>query len=416
MSESDKRAKDLASVLEISRSMAATVDLDSLLALIIDRAMELLDAERASLFLFDRGTNELYSRVAAGTKEIRFPADRGIAGAAVKNGQTLNVPDAYADERFNPEIDRTTGFRTRNILTIPLRDYEGALVGVLQVLNKRGGGFQAYDIELAETLAAQAGVVLQRATLISHYLEKKNMERAMELAREIQQALFPQSSPAVCGFDIAGCCRPADATGGDAYDFMPLPGGRWMIVVADATGHGVGPAMVIAETRAMLRAVSLHDSNVPKILATVNNLLSQDLSDSRFVTCFFGMLDPLARRLAFASAGHGPILFYRRGTDSFQQLSATGIPLGIMGEMDYEAVETWEMEAGDIAIITTDGYFEAVNADSEAFGVDRMLELIRRDRDRPAAEIIANLTEAVTGFARGMPQADDLTAVVIRRR
>ena len=307
--EAGKRLDDLNKVLAISRSMVAATELDSLLRLIIDRGMELLDAERASLFLYEPQREELFSRIAAGEDEIRFPADRGIAGAAVKTGRTINVPDAYADGRFNPDIDRVTGFRTRNILAVPLRDYEGKLVGVLQVLNKRAGAFQDYDITLAETLAAQAGVAIQRATLIEHYLEKQRLERAMQLAREIQQGLFPRGAPAVCGFDIAGFCEPADATGGDTYDFMPLPGGQWVLFVADATGHGIGPALVIAETRAMLRAVSLQGPDVSAVLRIVNNLLIADLNAESFVTCFLGLLDPFARRLVYASAGHGPILF-----------------------------------------------------------------------------------------------------------
>ena len=168
--EKDNELADLRKVLKISRAMAAMVDLDSLLGLIIVRAMELLDAERATLFLYEEQTDELVSRIAAEEDEIRCPADRGLAGAAAKSGKTVNVADAYADERFNPEIDRQTGFHTRNILSVPLHDYEGSLVGVLQVLNKRRGAFDDYDITLAETLAAQAGVAVQRARLIDLYV------------------------------------------------------------------------------------------------------------------------------------------------------------------------------------------------------------------------------------------------------
>ena len=414
--DAEKQLHDLAKVLDISRAMMATVDLDSLLNLILQRSMELLDAERASLFLYDQPRNELYSRIAAGTDEIRFPADRGIAGACIRTGQTINVPDAYADGRFNQEIDRATGFRTRNILAVPLRDYQGELVGVLQVLNKRRGGFGEYDVQLAETLAAQAGVVVQRAALIEHYLAKQQMERAMQIARDIQRALLPQEAPAVCGFDIAGFCQPADQTGGDTFDFMPLPDGRWMLVVADATGHGIGPALVIAETRAMLRAVSLHDAEVTRVLQTVNDLLTADLAECRFVTCFFGLLDPLADCLHFGSAGHGPLIFHDRQADTFRQLPATGLPLGLMVQADYGEVICHHFGRGDLAVITTDGFFEAANAAGQQFGVSRLLELLRRDRDLPSKQIIANLHHAVSDFTAGQAQADDLTAVVIRRK
>jgi len=412
----EKKVHDIQKVLEISRSLAAANDLDSLLTLIIERSMELLDAERATLFLYEPENNELVSHIAAGVDEIRVPADRGISGATVKSGSTINVPDVYAYRRFNPQVDRTTGFRTRSILSVPLWDYEASLVGVLQAVNKRGGPFGEYDITLAETLAAQAGVAIQRARLIGHYIEKQQMERAMQIARDIQQGLLPNSAPQIDGFDVAGFSAPADATGGDTYDFLPLPNGRWMIIVADASGHGVGPALVIAETRAMLRAVCLQQPDISAVLQIVNRLLIADLHEARFVTCFFALLDPPAGRMTFASAGHGPMIFYDRKADEFRQVAATTLPLGVMEQMSFDRTISHEFSSGDFAVIMTDGFFEAVNDAGDQFGIERMIKRFRRDRDLPAAEMIAGLHKAVTEFTGRSAQADDLTAIVIRRR
>ena len=248
MKTSRGKTASLLKVLEISRALGASVDLESLLGLIVRRGMELLDSERATVFIYDKPANELYSRIAAGEGEIRAPADRGIAGATVLNNATINVPDAYADSRFNPEVDRKTGFRTRNILSLPLRDHEGELVGVLQVLNRRGGPFDDEDVWLGETLAAQAGVVLQRAILIDHYVRKQQMERDMGIAREIQQGLLPSRMPSIDGFDIAGFTSPADETGGDVFDFMQLDDGRWMVIVADASGRRATAAATTSRT------------------------------------------------------------------------------------------------------------------------------------------------------------------------
>ena len=409
---------DLHKVLEITRAMAASEDLDALLSLIVERDMELLDAERATVFLYDDDADELVSRIAHGEKEIRIPAAAGIAGAAAAGGEAVSVPDAYADARFNPDVDRRTGFRTRNILAIPMRGYDSRLVGVLQVLNKRRGEFDTGDLDLAETMAAQAGVAIQRANLIEHYLEKQQMERAMAIARQIQQALLPQEAPAIDGYDVAGFSRPADETGGDTYDFLELPDGRWMFTVADATGHGVGPALVIAETRAMLRAICVQSdgsADVGDVLGTTNNLLQWDLTDGRFVTCFLGLLDPRRDELVYGSAGHGPLLFYARDADEFQKVPATGIPLGVLEGMDFSITETRYLAAGDLAVIITDGFFEAANPDGEEFGIPRIVELLRDARDLTAAEMIQRLVTAVTNFTASQPQADDLTAVVVKK-
>jgi len=413
--DSNQRAADLAKVLDITRSMAATEDLDGLLQLIVDRAMELLDAERATIFLYDGGTDELVSRIAAGADEIRIPADTGLAGAVVQAGKVVNVTDAYADGRFNRDVDRRTGFRTRNILSVPMWDYHGSMVGVLQALNKRRGAFGLDDIELAEILAAQAGVAIQRANLIEHFLVKQQMERAMAIAQEIQQGLLPTDAPAIEGFDVAGFSKSADQTGGDTYDFMPLPDGRWMFAVADATGHGIGPALIIAETRAMLRAICLSGADVPAVLRTANDLLSRDLDGGRFVTCFFGLLDPAGRHLTYASAGHGPLLFYDAGRDEFDVVGATSIPLGIMAEVAYDEILSVAMSSGDLAVILTDGFIEACDDSGEQFGVDRICRALKSSRGASAAEMIQQLHREVVSFTGGRPQADDLTAVVIRK-
>lgn len=151
MAGNEKALNDLHEVLAVTRAMVVTSELDDLLELIIARTLDLLEVERATLFLHDRERNELVSRIATGVKELRVPADRGICGQTVLSNSTIVVPDAYADSRFNQEIDRQTGFRTRNIMSVPLRDYSGGLEGVLQVLNKKTGDFTDYDVTLAET-------------------------------------------------------------------------------------------------------------------------------------------------------------------------------------------------------------------------------------------------------------------------
>ena len=140
------------------------------------------------------------------------------------------------------------------------------------------------------------------------------MERAMQIARDIQRGLLPKEPPEIPGYDVAGLSDPADETGGDTFDFIHLPSGQWAFVIADATGHGIGPALVIAETRAMLRACAHHSkadsASVTQILNTVNYLLAHDLGGGNFVTCFMGIFDPESNEMTYASAGHGPMIFY----------------------------------------------------------------------------------------------------------
>ncbi|MBN2446924.1 MAG: GAF domain-containing protein, partial [Phycisphaerae bacterium] len=287
-----QRNARLMRILEVTRGMAATMDLDVLLTMIIGAACDVLDCERATIFLYDADSSELYARVATGCDEIRFPATAGIAGTVAQERCVVNVPDAYADERFNRNVDKETGFRTRNLLTLPLENLEGELIGVLQTLNKLHGPFDNEDEELAQTLGAQAGVALHRGVLLEEYAEKQRLARDLDIARTIQQAYLPKENPVVEGYEIAGWNRSADETGGDCYDFFKLPDGRLAIFLADATGHGIAAALVIAQCRSLIRALLTVTQDLVAVASRVNNLLADDITEGRFVTAFLGVLDP----------------------------------------------------------------------------------------------------------------------------
>ncbi len=414
--DTEEQLADMKGVLEVARQLGATVDLRTMLTHIQQASRKVMECERASVFLYDAKTDELYSYVATGVEEIRFSARRGIAGAAVQGRQPINVPDAYADDRFNREVDQQTGFRTRNILSLPLVGLDDAVVGVLQMLNKARGSFSTWDEQLAATLAAQAGAAIQRQMLLEQYAEKQKLERDLDIARRIQQELLPDASPTLKGFDIAGWNKPADQTGGDAFDFMPLDGGRLAITIADATGHGIGPALVIAECRALLRATALSSNDPAEVIVRVNDLLVEDLPADRFVTCFFGLLDPTEATLRFSSGGHGPLLLFRAADEQIAELHATGLPLGIMPDMTCEPADPIVFRPGDMMVLVTDGFFEWMGPDGEEqFGVGRIVDLIRRNKTQPAATLIETLYQEVVRFGAGTAQADDLTAVIIKK-
>lgn len=378
-------------------------------------SLTVLGCERATVFLYDSKTNELYSSVATGVDEIRFSADQGIAGEAVRTGEVIHVPDAYSDERFNPEIDRKTGFRTRNMITIPLVGIDSTIVGVLQVLNKTDGQFDAWDHELVRTFGAQVGVALQRQLLLEHYAEKQRIEHDLSIARDIQQGLIPSKSAQVAGFEVAGWNKPADETGGDCYDYFEREDGSLAVAIADATGHGIGPALVIAECRALFRATMSLSSDLREVTARVNDLLCEDLPDDRFVTAFFGLLDPDRQSLSYLSGGHGPLFKYARESDTIEELPANGFPLGIMPGADWPEPEVFSMAPGDLFVVVTDGFFECQNSERRQLGTERLTDIIRSLRDRPCCEIISGMHEAVLQWVEGQPQDDDLTALVIRK-
>jgi len=246
--------------------------------------------------------------------------------------------------------------------------------------------------------------------------ELSQINHDLDIARSIQQDLLPAKPPRLDHFDIAGWNQPANQTGGDYFDWQLLPNGQLAISVGDATGHGIGPALVSALCRAYARASFLNGNGHDHVLDRLNGLLANDLADDRFVTFAVVFLDPVSSEVKVLSAGHGPILWYQRATNNLENFEAQGIPLGMIAGVPYEDSRVKSLNAGDMLVLVTDGFNEWQNPQKEEFGLERLKQTIRDARDCPAEEVISRLYKAVKDFSRGTEQADDLTAVVLKRK
>jgi len=246
--------------------------------------------------------------------------------------------------------------------------------------------------------------------------ELRENKEQFRVAREIQQRLFPKSAPALEGFDIAGATYPAEATGGDYFDYLPMLGDRLGIIVGDVTGHGVGPALLMAETRAYLRILAGRREDVGEILTRANGVLAEDVGNERFVTLFLARLDPRARTLAYASAGHPAGYILDPAGRVSQTLPRTGVPLGIRPDTIYVSSPEMALKSGDLILLSTDGIEETMSPENVLFGTERMLDVVRANQKKSSAEIVQALYEAVRQFSRGTPQTDDVTTIVLKAR
>jgi serine phosphatase RsbU (regulator of sigma subunit) len=236
----------------------------------------------------------------------------------------------------------------------------------------------------------------------------------MRIAREIQQRLFPAAAPVLPGFDIAGASFPAAATGGDYFDYIPMLEDSLGIVVGDVTGHGLGPALIMADARAILRSLARSFSDVREILIHANDLLREDMGWDRFLTVFFGRLCPAQRQLSFLNAGHPPGVVLDRAGAQVAELKATLPALGLFPLESVPVPETITLEPGQLLLLLTDGVSEATAPSGEEFGRDRAVAVVREQRARPAAEIVGALNAAVRAFSQDQPQGDDITMVVVK--
>ena len=245
-------------------------------------------------------------------------------------------------------------------------------------------------------------------------LEQVNHD--LDIARSIQQGLLPTKSPSLENFDLAGWNEPANETGGDYFDWQSMPDGRLAISLGDATGHGIGPALISSLCRAYARASLMVDNGHPRVLERLNRLLADDLSANRFVTFALVFLDPTNCRVEILSAGHGPILWYRHATDELESLEAQGIPLGMIAGVGYEQALVRQLAPNDMIVLVTDGFYEWENPHGEEFGLQRLEAVIHQSRSFSAEQVIAKLRSAVESFCKGTEQKDDLTAVVLKRK
>lgn len=435
------RVESLRRVLHVARLLGALDDLKTILSVIIDAMRDALDAERATVFEFDQTSATLFSTVAHGltmtadmpaSGEIRIPVSAGLAGECARTRQIINVPDAYADPRFNRAVDRQTGFRTRSILAIPLEGVDGELIGVAQVLNKNvalGGTFTEDDKEIAISLAAQAAVAIKRARLLEDRMVREKLERDIQLARRMQQESWPAYMPALEGYDLAGFSRPADETGGDAYDAVGLlrrgsavevaeedeRAEAALLFIADATGHGLGPAISVTQARSMARMGIRSGEDIYAIALNMNKQLCDDLPSGRFVTAWLALLDARSHTLTTFSAGQAPLLHFRAADGSVEVLGAETVPFGVLPDLGQDRPRVVALEPGDVFAVLSDGYYEASLESGEQFGDKRVAEIIRARRGCTSQEILTAVHEAVEAFTGGAPPADDQTALIVRR-
>ena len=240
------------------------------------------------------------------------------------------------------------------------------------------------------------------------------LERDLQVARQIQQDTFPAAMPKLEGYDVDAWSQPADETGGDTYDVVSGDH-RVLLLLADATGHGIGPALSATQVRAMLRMAVRLEAGLLSIARHMNEQLHADLQRGRFVTAWLGELDLRAHVLRSLAAGQAPLLRYEAARDRFEELPADTAPLGVLPELDAAGAREIALAPGDLVAVLSDGIFDARSPAGEAFGVERATRAMRAHRHESASRILAALRDVLDSFCAGRPAADDRTALLVKR-
>ena len=416
--------KELSSIIEATKKLNSTLDLGELISIILQIATRQSGAERGTVFLVDRERNEIWSLVGLGLEQqvIRLPAEKGIAGWVAREGSAVRLEDAYADPRFEPDIDRRLGFKTRQLMCLPIRNEGGDIIGVLQLLNK-AEGFTDEDEAFLDALSAHVALALEKAQLHRERVEKEKMERDLALAREIQAGLLPEAPPVFPGIEIAVSHRASQMVGGDYYDFLPVQvdgAEALLLVVADVEGKGAASALVMANVQATLHALADHLETLEKLPATINQKLLMGARSSsttggrmtKYLSMFLALVETGGRNLRYVNAGHVPPAVIR-ADGTVEWLHAGGMIVGLLPDISFEC-GTAALAPGDILVACTDGITEAMDSVGTEFSRQRMAELVISVRDRSPEAILRTVIAAVETHSRNGMYEDDRILMIMK--
>jgi sigma-B regulation protein RsbU (phosphoserine phosphatase) len=415
--------EELSAIVEATKRLNSTLDLGELIHIILQIATRQTGAERGTVFLMDRERGEMWSLVGLGLEQhvIRFAADRGIAGWVAREGTAVRLENAYEDARFEPEFDRRLGFTTRRVMCLPIRNDSSVIIGVLELLNK-AEGFTSEDEAFLDALSAHVALALEKAQLHSERIEKEKMERDLALAREIQAGFLPEAPPVWKGIQICVSHRASQMVGGDYYDFLPVDAGgkqALLVVVADVEGKGAASALVMASVQATLHALADHAEPLVRLPATINQKILEGSRASgtsgrntKYLTMFMALVENEGRALRYVNAGHvPPVIVHADGAKEWLQTG--GMVVGLLPDACYECGSV-ALGQGDLLVACTDGITEAMDADGNEYGKERLAESARRFRAESPDEVLRRILEEVDDHSRGGIHEDDRVLMVLK--
>jgi serine phosphatase RsbU (regulator of sigma subunit) len=413
---------DLISVLKASQALSGEIVLGKLLERMIEIVVENAGAERGCLLMEKESSLVIVAEREERPRKTEtlqwLPIGKGgrvcesIVQYVARTREHVVLTDATVSSRFaaDPYVLQN---KPKSILCVPIL-HQGKLSALLYLENNLTTGVFTQDrIEVLRLLSSQIAISIENALLHEQEKAFARMQEEVRLAAQIQRNLLPQVSPSIAGYEISGSNIPASAVGGDYFDFIQISEDRWAICIGDVSGKGLPASLLMANLQATLRGQTLLDVPPGECLRRANRLLYQSTSPEKFATLFYGILDSRRHTLLFSNAGHDNPFVLQSGTET-KRLKTGGIPLGMFEDFVFQE-ETITVAQGDLIVMCSDGIAEAMNAEEEPFGEERLSDLlVRLDYPSPQ-EVVLRTFEAAKKFTGSTPQSDDMTIVVIRR-
>jgi sigma-B regulation protein RsbU (phosphoserine phosphatase) len=425
---------------ELSMQAGGFTETRPLLDTVTQKISETLHVERVAVLLRSGNTFRLQTATGLPSGEMVLLGENSMAIAEMKGRSRPTTiyedrPEEWWLDASPSEREALKELGAEVLLPLPGRT---KLMGLIALGPKRSEQpYSRTDLQLLTSVGTQTGLAIENsqllASLATEAAQRERLNREIEIAKEVQERLFPQEFPQVAGVETAGMCRSQQGVGGDYYDCFLLGRGdgaragiepgdekkaRLGIAIADVSGKGISAALLMAGLRASLRGQTLLEpGNLGAVVANMNTLLFDASAANRYATFFFAAYDPQTRQLEYVNAGHNPPVVLRRKTGAEEvevlRLEACGPVVGLLQRADFEQREL-TMERGDLLLAFTDGISEAMDAAGEEWGEDGMIELAARNMDQPVAQLLRVLFAGADAFAAGAPQHDDMTVVLMR--
>ena len=359
------------------------------------------------------GVRAFRSREAGAAATEKIEVSRTLVGKVLTTGKAVLTSDAESDADFSAarSIHR---LRIKAAICVPLVAEERVL-GVLYGDNRERPGSLVKDhLSILNALASVAAVAVEKIRLLREAEAKRKIEQALAIARSIQRHFLPLTPPEVPGLEVWGRSDSCDETGGDYFDYFPLDGGRLAVAIADVTGHGIGPALLMATARAAMRVLVPAEPSLERLLFRLNNLVREDVRDGRFITLFMAMFDPKAGTFAHVGAGHTPPVWYRARDKSTHLVASGGPPLGILPGLQFRAGTTLPIARGDVLLFSTDGILEAGVETGDPFGYGRLRAVLTEHVGASAKAIVEAVCNAADRHVKRQALPDDATLVAVK--
>lgn len=414
--EARQTIQNLSKLLKVAEIIVSATNIDDLLEVIMRMAEEIMGAETSSLTLIDQKTKDLHFVVVRGEagkaiKSKPIKLGQGICGWVAKTGERLIINDPYNNPRFDPSFDKASGFRTRSYLCMPLKTFDGSVIGTVQVLNKRKGKFTEQDAELFANFCNLSAIAIRNRQLINSQNEQQQIQADLDYARSIQQNFLPKTIPQTKDYHFDSFYLSAKEVGGDFYDIIPLDNNKIAVYIADVSGKGIPAALFMSKIISDLRFLLENEKDQLSVMEKINNQILERSSRGMFITLLLLVIELKTGKVKVFNAGHiSPLIIGKENVNVFDR--SENPPVGIIKGIDFKTQE-FTLKPSERIMLMTDGLTDIKDENNKMLGIDGIKKII--EKHDASDDFKGDFLKEIDKLIKQTGQPDDITMISVLR-